>query len=121
MAAPKSTRPANRSRTPRPLDDATRLRLASCYALLVRASVELGIKAEGSAKLSRALQDVCTVRDALCELADPLVSSGPDEPLDFVEIRRLVFETQHAARTNWDYWRTREHRKRAGLDPRTGL
>lgn len=115
-----ATSNSRRRRVPTPMDDATRMRLTSCYALLARAAFDIGIKAEGSAKLSRALQDVCAARDALAELADPLVCTGADEPLEFMDIRRMVFEARGAAATNWDFWRERERRKRAGLDPWTG-
>ncbi len=108
-----------RRRGPAPMDDATRLRLASCYALLARAAIDLAVKAKGSAKLMRALEDVVAARDAIADVALPMEHVA-GESLDHMDVRRVVLEALSAGRVNWDHWRERERRKRAGLDPASG-
>ncbi|MGI8894727.1 MAG: hypothetical protein ACR2HE_03600 [Casimicrobiaceae bacterium] len=41
-----------------PFNDLDLARLAACYGLLACASLDLGVKAEGSAKLTRALAEL---------------------------------------------------------------
>lgn len=132
MASRKSSNPEQPRRKRRsaeaiprafaPFSDADATRIAACYGLLARAAFEIGIKAEGSAKLSRALEDVAAARDALGEIAGRIATIAIVEPsaakskasLDALTIQSLVFAAEKAAKGSWDYWRKREQRKRNG-------
>lgn len=102
-----------RSTAPRS-DDRTAVRIAACYGLLARAAIEIGIRAEGSAKLSRALEDISQARDTLAELARGCVETPESSvALDAASIRALVFSAVRNSESSWEYWREREqHRRR---------
>jgi hypothetical protein len=85
-------------------------RLAACYVLLSRAAFDIGIKAEGSAKLSRALEDVAQARDTLGDilLKAAEVDLSRAKALDAAGVRQLVFKNIRDYGREWEYWRTKE-------------
>jgi hypothetical protein len=84
----------------------------SCHELLARACFDLGIKAEGSSKLTRALEDVAQARDTLWEIIQRYPRHAFNSPAVKTALRvayldQLVFSACNGAAANWAHWRKR--------------
>jgi hypothetical protein len=89
------------------------LRIASAHELLARACFDIGIKAEGSAKLTRALEDVAQARDALWQITlkfprFPIASDSVLHALHVDHLDGLCFSAARGAAANWARWREQE-------------
>ena len=90
-------------------------RLVSCHELLARACFDLGIKAEGSSKLTRALEDVAQARDTLWEITQSYPRHAFNSPAVKTVLRveyldQLVFRACNGAAANWAHWRKKERK-----------
>jgi hypothetical protein len=93
------------------------LRIASAHELLARACFDIGIKAEGSAKLTRALEDVAQARDALWQVTlklprFPIASDSVLHALHVDHLDGLCFSAAGGAASNWVHWREQERSRR---------
>jgi hypothetical protein len=90
-------------------------RLTVCHDLLARAALDLGIKAEGSSKITRALEDVADARDALWQITSgfPKLAIGSraiKDALGVVYLDQLAMSAFNSAMVNWQHSRAKHRR-----------